>query len=254
MSNVVNYYEEIYDEDKRLGEACDNRHKVEKIVKTQILEELVNKYNVKTIADIGAGTGLYSIYFAKKGIKVSAIDIVPKHIEIINKKAIDNNLTLDAFIGDALNVNLPSNSFDMVLLAGPLYHIHNIEDKLKALEEAKRIVKDNGIIVVDYLSDIHGYIQHILLDNNFLDKEIDFRNIDETFSYDNLERMKAFAIQLSLTFIDVFGTDGITRFIREDINKLDEIHLEKWINFIKFISNKKEIIDLSEHCLCVFQK
>ena len=254
MNDVISYYEEIYNEELRLNETCDNRHKVEKIVKLNILDDLIVTYGIKSIADIGAGTGLYSIYFAKNGMDVSACDIVPKHVDIIKEKAEKNQLNMEIFVSDALNVKLPSNFYDMVLLAGPIYHLHTKEDKLKALKEAKRIVKKGGIIVVDYLSDIHGYIQHVLLDHEFLTKELDFSNIDDVFSYDNYEKMQSFALQLDLEFIDVFGTDGITRFIREDINQLNEQLLNKWISFIKQISNKKEIIDLSEHCLCVLKR
>ena len=33
--NVVNYYTNVYNEENRLGNNCDNRHKVERIVKSK---------------------------------------------------------------------------------------------------------------------------------------------------------------------------------------------------------------------------
>lgn len=254
MNSIVQYYEKVYDEEQRLSDHCDNRHKVERIVKTSILEDLVKKHNVSNIADIGAGTGLYSIYFAKQGLDVSACDIVPKHVDMIKEKAHKNHLNVNAFVSDAFNVNLPSDTFDMVLLAGPIYHLHTEEEKLMALKEAKRIAKIGGVVVVDYLSDIHGYIQHMLLDSTFLNQEVDFSNIDDVFSYDNYEKMVAFSKKLDMECTNVFGTDGITRFLREDINAFNEDLLQKWIDFVKSISNKREVVDLSEHCLCVLKK
>ncbi len=108
--------------------------------------------------------------------------------------------------------------------------------------------------MVDYLSDIHGYIQHVLLDNNFLDKNIDLEDMDDIFSYDNKDKMKDLAKITNLELLDIYGVDSITRFIKNDINKLSEEHLNKWIDFITYVSNNKNIIDLSEHCLAIFKK
>lgn len=38
----------------------------------------------------------------------------------------------------------------MVLVFGPMYHLYTKEDKVKALKEAKRVVKPGGIILVAY--------------------------------------------------------------------------------------------------------
>ena len=43
-----------------------------------------------------------------------------------------------------------SNSFDMVLVFGPMYHLYTMEDKIKALAEAKRVVKPDGVVLVSY--------------------------------------------------------------------------------------------------------
>ena len=47
--NVVNYYTNVYNEETRLGNNCDNRHKVERIVKTQLLANIIRKNKVKKI-------------------------------------------------------------------------------------------------------------------------------------------------------------------------------------------------------------
>lgn len=252
--NVVNYYTNVYNEENRLGNNCDNRHKVERIVKTQLLANIIRKNKVKKICELGAGTGLYSLYFAKKGYKVSACDLVPRHVEIIKKKSDLNKLNVETYVCNANNTPFKTEEFDIVLVSGPIYHTNSLNNKIKIINEARRIVKDNGIIVVDYLSDIHGYIQHVLLDNNFLDKNIDLEDMDDIFSYDNKDKMKDLAKITNLELLDIYGVDSITRFIKNDINKLSEEHLNKWIDFITYISNNKNIIDLSEHCLAIFKK
>ena len=84
--------------------------------------------------------------------------------------------------------------------------------------------------------------------------DCDLEDMDDIFSYDNKDKMKDLAKITNLELLDIYGVDSITRFIKNDINKLSEEHLNKWIDFITYISNNKNIIDLSEHCLAIFKK
>ncbi|WP_425464154.1 methyltransferase domain-containing protein [Paenibacillus rhizophilus] len=38
--------------------------------------------------DLGAGTGIYSFYYADKGNSIVSTDLTPKHVEIIQSKII----------------------------------------------------------------------------------------------------------------------------------------------------------------------
>ena len=255
--DVNDYYNNVYDEDKRLSDDCDNRHKVEREVKKMILTGLF--HDNCSILEIGAGTGLYSIEFAKRGYHVSACDIVQKHVDIIKKKSELNNVAIDVKCADALNLPYESEIFDVVLLAGPIYHLHNVEDKIKAISEALRCCKPGGYIVVDYLSDVHGYIQHVLISKDYLlDKNPnDFYHelsIDEMFSYDNKKKIERIMQELGVNNLKFYSTDSITRFIKSNINALNNEELKQWITFIKNISDNENIVDLGEHCLAIGTK
>ena len=50
--------------------------------------------------------------------------------------------------GNVLNINKPDESADIVLLMGPMYHLTDIENRLKALNEAKRVLKKKWDISV----------------------------------------------------------------------------------------------------------
>ena len=56
-----------------------------------------------------------------------------------------NEPNIKALQGNALDIKLPDNSFDIVLLFGPMYHLISFEDKLKAINEAKRVLKPNPL-------------------------------------------------------------------------------------------------------------
>ena len=96
------------------------------------------------VADIGGGPGRYSLWLAEKGYQVRHRDIVPLHAAELEDQRGD--LSIDAAVGDALCLDLPSGSVDAVLLLGPLYHLHDRAERIAALSEARRIVRVGGFI------------------------------------------------------------------------------------------------------------
>lgn len=82
MQSIVEYYEN-YDEEARLIK--DNAHKIEFITTMHFLDKFVKPSS--RILEVGAGTGRYSFSLAEKGHSVTALDITPKHIEIMKEKA-----------------------------------------------------------------------------------------------------------------------------------------------------------------------
>ena len=258
MDNKVEYfYENEYDEEKRLSENCDNRHIVEREVKKHIIESYLPQEG--SILEIGAGTGLYCVYFAEKGYDVSACDLVPKHVEIIQEKTEKKKLNIDACIANALEVPFKDDAFDMVLLSGPIYHLQDKKDKQKAINEAVRCCRKGGIVVVDFLSQIHGFIQSAINNEEFLinSSDDDIKNLrfkDAIFSVDRPNNIKEMLETEKLQDIKVYGTDSISRFIKKDINWFGQSALERWIKFIIRISDEPGVIELSEHCLAIGKK
>ena len=98
------------------------------------------------ILDIGAGAGEYSLYFARKGYEVSALELADANIAAFKKKLTPED-KIDLVQGNALDLSrYADKSFDIVLLFGPLYHLKNDADKQKCISEAKRVCKDGGKI------------------------------------------------------------------------------------------------------------
>ena len=102
------------------------------------------------IADLGAGEGLISQLLARGAEKVYCIDNAPKMIEFGKSLSQMNDLTnLEYKLGDIENVPLKNKSVDIALLSQALHHANH---PLKALEEAYRILEDEGrIIIIDLL-------------------------------------------------------------------------------------------------------
>ena len=106
------------------------------------------------VADIGGGPGRYAVWLAERGYRVYLVDPVPLHIEQARFAARGRNgsLLAGAEVGDARALTLGSATADAVLLLGPLYHLPDRADRLKALAEARRVCRPGGIVLAAAIS------------------------------------------------------------------------------------------------------
>jgi release factor glutamine methyltransferase len=74
----------------------------------------------KSLLELGAGSGLISIYAAKKGASVVATDINPKAIECLAVNGRLNGVQLDILYSDLFE-NIPKNAFDVIAINPPYY-------------------------------------------------------------------------------------------------------------------------------------
>ena len=95
--------------------------------------------NVKTILDIGAGSGNASKYFNSKGIKVTATTM--------NKKIFKHHSSIDGqlHVCDVESLPFEDGRFDAVWMSHVLEHTLNPG---KALSEARRVLHNNGWLFV----------------------------------------------------------------------------------------------------------
>ncbi|MDD5072668.1 MAG: class I SAM-dependent methyltransferase [Candidatus Omnitrophica bacterium] len=94
----------------------------------------------KRVLDMGCGTGGNSCWLAKRGAKVTAIDISPVNIEKTKSWATKNGVTIDARVMDCGKLGFADASFDMVFGSFILHHI----DIEKAAPEIRRVLKGGG--------------------------------------------------------------------------------------------------------------
>ena len=142
----------------------------------------IQKYlkNGMKILEVGAGTGRYSISLAKMGYDVTSIELVQENLQVLkqNAKGIKN---ISAFQGDALDLSkLKDNSFDMVLVLGPLYHLYNKDDQTTAIKEALRVCKKGGILMFAFIP-AHNFVIGCGFDKDCSLIETIRENFDEHF-------------------------------------------------------------------------
>lgn len=145
---------------------------LEKIRTQEIISRYLSKQPLK-ILDVGGGAGVYSFWLKQLGHEVHLIDPSPVNIQNARKEEERSGLKLDS-IGEGIAENLPfeSGSFDLVFLLGPLYHLTERTDRIKALEEAKRVLKKKGKIfaagISRFASMLAGFFEDLVKDSNFI--------------------------------------------------------------------------------------
>ena len=75
-------------------------------------------------------------------------DLFPKNIELSKElgKEYPNANLASSEVCDALSVPRESKSADAVLLMGPLYHLTDYNERISAINESRRLLKDNGVL------------------------------------------------------------------------------------------------------------
>lgn len=126
------------------------------------------------IFDVGGGPGVYANWLAQMGYEVYLIDPVPLHIkqaQEASQKQPDFPLA-GAIVGEAGKLDRVNNSVDVVMLLGPLYHLTERRDRLTALREARRVLREGGIlfaaIISRFASSIDGLFRDLMDDPEFV--------------------------------------------------------------------------------------
>ena len=250
--NLINYYNKFYEE-KRLK----TRHgQVEFITTIKYIEKYL-KPNSK-ILDIGAGSGTYSKYFQDKGYSVTAIELIKHNCKMIEEKGINviqGNATDISFIKD--------NSYDIVLLFGPMYHLISNEEKIKALEEAKRVLKDDGLIFISYIMNDYAVIAHGFMEKAII-KSKNKKQIDDQFkitpkptdlySYVTIDDINYLNNIVNLKRIQLIAQDGAANYIRYYLNQLSEEEFNEFIKYHLLNCERLDLLGSSAHLLDIIKK
>ena len=101
----------------------------------------------KSVADIGAGSGWFTVRAAKrvgeKG-KVFAVELNQEYIDYINNRAKRKNFAnIQTILGTEDNPKLPENSVDAVLI---LKTYHEIGQPIKVLENLRKSLKKDALL------------------------------------------------------------------------------------------------------------
>jgi len=111
------------------------------------------------IADIGGGPGGHAQWLVGRGHDVVLLDPVPLHVD----QAFAAGVT-QAVAGDARDLPWEDASFDAVLLFGPLYHLTDRDDRVRAMSEGARVVRPGGVVMAMAISRFASFVDGLVHD------------------------------------------------------------------------------------------
>ncbi len=216
------------------------------------------------ILEIGAATGRYSHTLAREGYTVDAVELVQHNIEqFIANTAEGERVTIRQ--GNACDLSaFPDDTYDVMLLLGPLYHLFTEDEKVKALSEAIRVTKRGGVVFVAYcMVDAtilqYGFIAgnvHRLLDKGLLEPITfkAFSNPEELFELYRVEDIEALRSQFNVEPLHLVAADGYAHHMRAVLEDMDEATFAIYLRYHFATCERRELLGISNHTLDIFRK
>ena len=224
---------------------------------TKALKDLIQFDNISNALDIGCGGGIYSMALSDMGVaSVIGVDFS----EEILKGARENcreyqNISFKQ--GDALHTNLESNNYDLLLERALIHHINDLQ---KCFEEAYRVLKENGVYIVqdrtpeDCLlkgneSHIRGYFFELF--PQLMEKETKRRHNSQVVlkmllevGFKEIQEVKLWETRKVYKNKEQLLKDLSTRTGRSILHELNDKELNLLINYIdKAITTESNIVE-----------
>ena len=258
QETLTKYYNERNEDDRLLSRFGQ--------VEFSITVRFIEKYLKPgmRILEIGAGTGRYSHYFARKGYAVDAVELVEKNIEKFKKNTVSGE-DVSIVQGDAVDLNgIEDNQYDIVLHLGPMYHLSADSEREKAIAEALRVTKPRGKLFIAYIMNEMTVINYFFRTGHIADKEKReelirsnwrfFENKEKGISFYRIEDVDALMAKFNVNRLHLVGTEMISGAMRDLLCSLSDEAFEDYVEYVYSICERKDMIGLSGHLLDVFEK
>lgn len=241
-------------EDTRLNRSKSRR--VEFLTNVHYIEKYL-RAGAK-ILDIGAGAGEYSLYFARKGYEVSALELSEDNIQAFRRKLLPKD-RIDLAQGNALDLSrYEDESFDIVLLFGPLYHLRKKSDRMRCIAEAKRVCRKDGKLFFAFISNDMIFLTEFLRNPNFFadgayDRET-FKLHDLPFVFHTVDACRGLLSECGIDILGEVASDGVSELLEEKINMMDDENYARYLRYHFYICEKPELLGMSNHLLWIGEK
>ena len=282
FEKIKNYYKH-FDEKNRLQ--SDNSGKLEFLMTMSVLEKYLPAVGAKkpecaiadgaefSILDLGGGAGVYVFPLAERGYKVTLADLSETLLaQAKNKKEEDNVLNLISC--DQINATDLSyyndNSFDVVLLFGPLYHLLENTERSACIKEIHRVLKPDGKVFASFIPYLSGSIA-LLSRFYWRPEQVDINTLCEVFKSGQFKNLSDSGFQegyypTSEEIENLFDANGFEKIVLRSIRgfgyeKEDMIYkfentpdFDKIIGLINDTAADKSIVEMCGHAIYVGRK
>ena len=264
MDEIEKHYNK-FNEEKRLTrkhgqvEFITSMKYIHKYLDILAKENNINDKSEIKIMDIGAGTGRYSVALSDEGYDVTAVEYVKHNLGLLKAK----KSAVKAYQGTAVNLKrFKDNYYDLTLLFGPMYHLFGFDDKLKALNEAVRITKPGGIVLVAYCMNEYCVLTYAFKQNHI--KEClengklseDFHCIQEKqdlYDYVRLDDIDKLNEAAGVKRLQIISADGPADYMRQILNAMDDETFNHFIEYHLATCERPELIGAGAHTLDILR-
>ncbi|MDD5928928.1 MAG: class I SAM-dependent methyltransferase [Spirochaetales bacterium] len=223
-----------------------------------------------SILDLGGGAGVYSFPLAKKGYKVTLADLSETLLAQANKQKQEDNIQ-NLISCDQVNATdlscYKNQSFDVVLLFGPLYHFTEKIEREKCINEVCHVLKKGGKVFASFIPHLSG---SIALVQRFCwsPDQVDINTLEECFASGKFKNLSDKGFQegyypASEEIENLFNANGFEKILLRSIRgfgyeKEDVIFkfknknvFSKILDLIDSTAEDKSLIEMCGHALYV---
>jgi S-adenosylmethionine-dependent methyltransferase len=249
-----------------------DRHRTEFAITLRAFEEHMPPPPLDVL-DIGGGPGRYSIALAKRGYKVTLMDLSKRCLEFAKGKALESGIELtDYRHGTALDLStFLDESFGVVVLMGPLYHLLEEDRRLRAIREARRVLKSNGLLfatIITRYAPVRWAAKNepelVEQERKILETGIWRPSLDGTPSqarvgftdsyFANPVEMRQLMESEKFETLDLVACEGVISLIEEKVNELPGPVFDAWVELNYKLSEDPGVHGGAEHLLYVGRK
>ena len=223
-----------------------------------------------SILEIGAATGKYTLELARRGYKVTAVDMSELLQEICRQRVAEAGLgeRVSFFLADARDLSpVEGEDFDAVLLMGPLYHLVFEADRETALREAYQRLKDGGVIFSAFISRLGIWGDVMKKTPEMIEHQDELRSVleqgrdverhpDIRFRgyFATVSEIAPLHEELGFETLILAGVEPAISADDESYNRLEGEQRQLWLDLFEQLSTEKSIMGASRHLLYVGTK
>ena len=225
------------------------------------------------VLDVGGAAGAYSFWLADLGYEVHLVDPVALHVEQATAASIAraSGRLASARAADARSLPFADASADAVLLLGPLYHLTEREDRLRALGEALRVLRPGGLVFAAAISRFASFVDGLrgplfedpafagvvardLRDGQHRNETGNARYFTTAFFHHPAELAEEIAVS-GLLLVDLFAVEGPAATMPDFGRRwADPEARERLLAFLRPLETEPTLLGASPHLLAVARR
>jgi S-adenosylmethionine-dependent methyltransferase len=259
--------ESYYDGDAESEWGRLDRHRTEFAVSLRAFREFLPGPRL-SILDVGGGPGRYAIELTRQGHRVTLLDVSRESLSLAQNRAAEADVSLVGVIhANALDLGrFGSCTYDAVLLMGPMYHLLAHEERVQAIREALRVLKEGGRLFAAFIPRFALFRHEAVERPQWLAENTEYAlQMLETGIHDRPTQFaKAYLVHpdeilplmegCGLRTLTIVGCEGVVAAHEDQVNGLTGGAWEAWVDLNYRLGQEPTLYGASDHLLYVGEK